>query len=56
MRNKLLECPRSEPFLQRQHFRVRETGYAARAAASVAGPKGVPLSVLQKVQDSRENA
>ena len=55
MRNKLLECPRSDPFLQRQHFRVRETGYAA-AAASVAGPKGVPLSVLQKVQDSRENA
>ena len=43
------------PTPPRPHPTPRETGYAA-AAASVAGPKGVPLSVLQKVQDSRENA
>ncbi len=55
VRDRLLADYASVPFLQRQHFQLRDTGYA-RAAAASAGPKGVPPSVFEKVKEGRDNA
>ena len=55
VRDRLLVDDASVPFLQRQHFQLRDTGYA-RAAAASAGPKGVPPSVFEKVKEGRDNA
>ena len=55
VRDRLLADDASAPFLQRQHFQLRDTGYA-RAAAASAGPKGVPPSVFEKVKEGRDNA
>ena len=55
VRDRLLADDASAPFLQRQHFQLKDTGYA-RAAAASAGPKGVPPSVFEKVKEGRDNA
>ena len=54
VRNRMLEDPASQRFMQRKHCRVQDTGFAA-ASASIAGPKGVPVSVAEKVKDARDN-
>ena len=38
VRDRLLADDASAPFLQRQHYQLKDTGYA-RAAAASAGPK-----------------
>ena len=43
VRNRMLEDPASQRFMQRKHCRVQDTGFAA-ASAPIAGPKGVPPS------------
>ena len=55
VRDRLLADDASAPFLQRQHYQLKDTGYA-RAAAASAGPKGVPPSVFEKVKEARDNA
>ena len=45
VRDRLLADDASVPFLQRQHFQIKDTGYA-RAAAASAGPKGVPAAAV----------
>ena len=54
VRNKLLEDPASEAYLQRVHARTQDTGYA-RVAAST-GPRQMAASVFEKVKESLDNA
>ena len=55
VQSKLLRDEKSTPYLQRGHVHARTTGYATvGAAAAASAPKGVPVSIQAKIQETRD--